>query len=610
MAEPEAEPHTRSAKPRTRSPGKLIGLLKPYRHLIGLLLVLAALSNGLNLLLPRLIQQGIDSYLHQHPVVLASDYLLNLSWPFLAVSLLIFVCAYLQSLVQTWAAERVGRDLRQQLANQMSEQSFPKIQELTPAKLLTFLTSDIEAIKLFVSMAIPSIASSLILIFGASTLLLLTHWLLALAVLLTLPMIGTLFFRVFSRVRVLFSKSQEAIDRLNRVINESILGSALIRVLNTQHLENEKFLAANAAARDNGLLILRQFAGLIPWVTFIAGLGTLILLVLGGRFVIEGHLSLGQFTAFNAYLGLLIFPVLILGFMSNLIARASASYGRISALLHTVVPPHAGSNASLLRGEILAEGLSISLGQKPVLCDLSFRVAAGSRTAIIGPTAAGKSTLLYLLAGLLPPDEGMIRIDARPLESYSKEALHRQVGFVFQDSALFNMSLRENIAFNQEVSAADLEKALATSELSAFVSGLPQGLETIVSERGLSLSGGQKQRIILARALALNPRILLLDDFTARVDTLTERRILANIAANYPDLTLISVTQKIAAVEPYEQILLLMEGELLASGTHAGLMSSSPEYVQIYQSQRSTQVYEQTEVQSQQQEPVHELRPE
>ncbi|HEY9842652.1 MAG TPA: ABC transporter ATP-binding protein, partial [Candidatus Obscuribacterales bacterium] len=191
-----------------------------------------------------------------------------------------------------------------------------------------------------------------------------------------------------------------------------------------------------------------------------------------------------------------------------------------------------------------------------------------------------------------------------------KEALHRQVGFVFQDSALFNMSLRENIAFNQEVSAADLEKALATSELSAFVSGLPQGLETIVSERGLSLSGGQKQRIILARALALNPRILLLDDFTARVDTLTERRILANIAANYPDLTLISVTQKIAAVEPYEQILLLMEGELLASGTHAGLMSSSPEYVQIYQSQRSTQVYEQTEVQSQQQEPVHELRPE
>ncbi|HEY9839001.1 MAG TPA: ABC transporter ATP-binding protein [Candidatus Obscuribacterales bacterium] len=606
MAEPEAEPHTRSAKPRTRSPGKLIGLLKPYRHLIGLLLVLAALSNGLNLLLPRLIQQGIDSYLHQHPVVLASDYLLNLSWPFLAVSLLIFVCAYLQSLVQTWAAERVGRDLRQQLANQMSEQSFPKIQELTPAKLLTFLTSDIEAIKLFVSMAIPSIASSLILIFGASTLLLLTHWLLALAVLLTLPMIGTLFFRVFSRVRVLFSKSQEAIDRLNRVINESILGSALIRVLNTQHLENEKFLAANAAARDNGLLILRQFAGLIPWVTFIAGLGTLILLVLGGRFVIEGHLSLGQFTAFNAYLGLLIFPVLILGFMSNLIARASASYGRISALLHTVVPPHAGSDASLLRGEIVAEGLSISLGQKPVLCDVSFRVAAGSRTAIIGPTAAGKSTLLYLLAGLLPPDEGRIRIDARPLESYSKEALHRQVGFVFQDSALFNMSLRENIAFNQEVSAAELEKALATSELSAFVSGLPQGIETIVSERGLSLSGGQKQRIILARALALNPRILLLDDFTARVDTLTERRILANIAANYPDLTLISVTQKIAAVEPYEQILLLMEGELLASGNHAELMSSSPEYVQIYQSQRSTQVYEQT----QEQEPVHELRPE
>ena len=578
------------AESRGRFSGQLLGLLGPYRHLIGLMLVLATLANGLNLLLPRLIQQGIDGYLHSADLSQAS--LVALSGPYLAVALLIFVSAYAQSLVQTWAAERVGRDLRQQLADQISRQSFPAIQALTPAKLLTFLTSDIESIKLFVSMAIPSIASSLILILGASTLLLLTHWQLALAVLVTLPMLGWLFFSVFSRVRVLFQKSQQAIDWLNRVINESILGAALIRVLNTQGLENEKFRGANAAARDNGLLILRQFAGLIPWVTFIAGLGSLIVLVLGGRFVIDGHLSLGQFTAFNAYLGLLIFPILILGFMSNLIARSSASYARISALLNTPVPPPTGTEVGTLRGEIEVQGLSLAIHGKPVLKDIHFRVAAGSRTAIIGPTAAGKSSLLYLLAGLLVPDSGEILIDGLPLERYSKEALHRQVGFVFQDSALFNISLRENIAFNQAVSEADLQRALATAELSSFVAGLPQGLDTIVSERGLSLSGGQKQRIILARALALNPQILLLDDFTARVDTLTERRILANIASAYPALTLISVTQKIAAVAVYEQILLLMEGELLAGGTHAELISRSPEYVQIYQSQRSTQVYE------------------
>jgi ATP-binding cassette subfamily B protein len=157
---------------------------------------------------------------------------------------------------------------------------------------------------------------------------------------------------------------------------------------------------------------------------------------------------------------------------------------------------------------------------------------------------------------------------------------------------MFNLTLRENIAFSKTVRDEDLEKAIDTSELKEFVGTLPQGLDTIVSERGTSLSGGQKQRIMLARALALNPRVLLLDDFTARVDTATERKILDNVHRNYPGLTLLSVTQKIAPVEQYDQIVLLMEGEILASGTHAELMDTCPEYVQIYDSQRSTQHYE------------------
>ena len=157
---------------------------------------------------------------------------------------------------------------------------------------------------------------------------------------------------------------------------------------------------------------------------------------------------------------------------------------------------------------------------------------------------------------------------------------------------MFNLTLRENIGFSKTVRNEDLATAIATAELTDFVASLPQGLDTIVSERGTSLSGGQKQRIMLARALALNPRVLLLDDFTARVDTATERKILDNVQTNYPTLTLLSVTQKIAPVEHYDQIVLLMEGEVLASGTHAELMDSCPEYVQIYDSQRSTQQYE------------------
>jgi ATP-binding cassette subfamily B protein len=229
----------------------------------------------------------------------------------------------------------------------------------------------------------------------------------------------------------------------------------------------------------------------------------------------------------------------------------------------------------------------------PVLKNVNFTIEAGSQTAIIGPTAAGKTQLLYLMTCLLKSHSGDILFDGVNLNDYRKENFQHQIGFVFQDSVIFNLSLRENIAFNKNATDELLNKAIETAELSDFIQSLPQGLDTLVSERGNSLSGGQKQRIMLARALALNPKILLLDDFTARVDTQTEQKILANVKANYPDITLISVTQKIEPIQNYSQILLLEEGEILASGTHNELMEKSTEYVQIFNSQRSTNVYEQ-----------------
>jgi ATP-binding cassette subfamily B protein len=192
----------------------------------------------------------------------------------------------------------------------------------------------------------------------------------------------------------------------------------------------------------------------------------------------------------------------------------------------------------------------------------------------------------------MEPDSGKVSFDGIPMDEIHKSTFRYQVGFVFQDSIIFNLSLRDNIAFNAKVDEAMMHKAIRAAELQEFVDSLPDGLDTLISERGSNLSGGQKQRLMLARALALEPRILLLDDFTARVDTLTERKILENIRQFYPGITLVSVTQKIAPVMEYDRILLLEEGELLASGTHAELMKSSPEYVQIFNSQRSTNHYE------------------
>lgn len=567
----------------------LFSLLKPYRLLIGVLVVLTVLGNALNLTLPKIIAAGIDSFAGQHYVL--SNTLLE----FLSVSIGIFVLAYLQAIVQTYASERVARDLRRDLANAISTKQYSYVEQITPSKLLTNLTSDIDAVKTFVSQAIASIISSLFIIIGASVLLLLINWKLALAVLMVIPFIAFTFFFVLSRVRKLFKRSQEAIDWLNKVVNESILGSALIRLLNSQSLEYEKFLKASTEAREIGMSILRMFAVLIPVITFATNMATLIIVLLGGYFVIDGTMTLGDFTAFTSYLAILIFPILIIGFMSNVIAQATASYARVREVMDAIEEPPTGTNKDDIRGDVASKDITVHYGDKDVLKSVSFAAKAGTKTAIIGPTAAGKTQLLYVLVGLQKPTSGSVAYDERPIDDYDRKSLHQQIGFVFQDSVLFNLTVRENIAFSNTVKDEDLEKAIETAELHDFIHALPDKLDTIVSERGTSLSGGQKQRIMLARALALNPKVLLLDDFTARVDQNTERKILANMARNYPGLTLISVTQKIAPIEKYDQIVLLMEGEILAVGTHEELMHQSPEYVQIYNSQKSTSNYEKTE---------------
>ena len=561
-------------------------LLAPYKGMVILLVVFALISNAANLIIPKIISKGIDSFSE-------GNYDLKIIIiEFLVATFIIFIFAYLQAVVQTYASERVAFDLRKKLSDKISRQSFSFIQKANPSKLLTNLTSDMDSVKMFVSQAVASIASSVFIIIGACILLLTINWKLALPVIAIIPIIGITFFMVLKKVKVLFTRTREVIDWLNKVINESVLGSAIIRVINSQQSEYQKFMNANTEAKNLGISILTLFAMLIPLVTFVANLATLAILAFGGHLVINGDLSLGDFAAFNSYVAILIFPIMVIGFMSNLIAQATASYQRIDHVIKTPETAEKGTLEATLNGDINVDKVTVFYDDKPALKDVSFTVQAGSRTAIIGPTAAGKSQLLYLLTGLIKPNSGAVFFDGKKIDDIKKDSFHEQIGFVFQDSVIFNISLRENIAFSDTVTNESLEKAISTAELKEFIDSLPQGLNTIVSERGTSLSGGQKQRIMLARALALDPKILLLDDFTARVDPQTEQRILANVMNNYPDLTLISVTQKIAPVKDYEQIVLLMEGEVVATGQHKALKTSCPEYIQIFNSQLSTSHYE------------------
>ena len=476
---------------------KLSSLLKPYMRMIVLLIIFALVGNGFNLVIPKIISRGIDSFT-------GGNYQFRtIAIDFLSATLIIFIFTYLQSIVQTYTSERVARDLRKRLSDKISRQSYSYIQKTNPSTLLTNLTSDIDSVKMFVAQAVASIASSLFIIIGTSILLLTINWRLALTVIAIIPIIGGTFALVLKKVRALFKKSREVIDWLNKVINESILGAAIIRVINSQQSEYQKFLAANSEAKDVGISILTLFATLIPIITLVANLAVLSVLALGGHFVINGSMTLGEFAAFNSYITILIFPIIVIGFMSNVIAQASASYMRIDRVLRAPETAETGTIDEPIKGNIKLEDVSVFYGTKPALKNVSFTVNAGTQTAIIGPTAAGKSQLLYLLTGLIKPNSGIVKLDSRNLYDYNRKTFHSQTGIVFQDSILFNLSLRENIAFNNVVTDDSLEKAIETAELKDFVDTLPGKLDTIVSERGTSLSGGQKQRIMLARALAL-----------------------------------------------------------------------------------------------------------
>ena len=576
----------KKSEAKTGQKAGLFGVLKPYKGIVIVLIIMALAGSSINLLIPKIIARSIDAFstnrFNAGTVVTE----------FLVAAAGIFIFTFLQGILQTLTAERVAKDIRNKIADKLSRQRYSFILRSNPAKLLTNMTSDMDSVKMFVSQAFVTIISSLFVIVGASVLLIMINVKLALAVLIIVPIIAISFFIVFRKVRDIFKKSREVIDALNRIINESILGSALIRVLNSQQVENQKFLEKNIESRELGLSVVRLFSVLVPIIMFVSNLAVVTILALGGHFVVTGSLTLGNFAAFNSYIVMLIFPVMMIGFMSNIIASATASYGRIQQVLDAPPPEESGTIDSDIGGEILLKNVSLNYGEKPILKNISFNIKAGSKTAIIGPTAAGKSQLLYLLANIISPDSGGIEFDGISIEEYTREVFHKQVGFVFQDSVIFNMSLRENIAFSDKVTEESLNKAIETAELADFIESLPGKLDTIVSERGTSLSGGQKQRVMLARALALNPRILLLDDFTSRIDRKTENKILCNIENNYPGLTLLSVTQKIAPVKHFDLIILLMEGEIIASGKHKDLLVSSPEYNQIYGSQKSTHHYE------------------
>lgn len=563
--------------------------LKNYKSQIFVVAALSIFVNILGVVFPRLtsksINLGIESLFNPKVQGELDKYIFILIF----VSTVILLGTLINTVVSNFLAEKIAFGLRNDFIKKISNQSYRYIEDVSTAKILTNITSDIDAVKGFVTQGVIIIFSSIVLLIGSTISLLTINWQLAIPVLMLVPLLFVAFAIIFSKLSIYFVKAQEIIDSLNQTINETIIGASLIRVLNSKKFENEKFKKTNTESKEIGIKIVKGFAILVPLITVLANISTLIVLSFGGIQIIDGKLNPGDYTAFFTYVGIFITPIIMLGFLSTIFTRAFASYNRIYQIISDKNTETPGKISDKISGGIDIQDVSLVINKQNILKNVNFSIKPGSRNAIIGPTGSGKTQIFNLLTRLTSPTKGNVIVDGKNLQDYKQEDLYKQIGLVFQDSVLFNTTIRENIAFADNVLESDLNKAIETAELKGFIDTLENGLETKVSERGASLSGGQKQRLTLARALTLNPKILLLDDFTARVDIRTEKQIFENLAKNYPDTTIISITQKIEPIKEYDQIILIMEGELVAIGKHDELLEKSFEYQQIFNSQQSVE---------------------
>lgn len=561
--------------------------LKPYIGWTVLLTLFIFLSNGANLLIPRILGESIDNFSQNKDLYKLSPDI----WLLAVIAIFVVLISLVQTIISVYIAERVAKDLRDSLIKKVLSQPISFIEEKDSSELFTNITSDVEQVKDIISQGFASIFSALIILIGSVGLLFTINVRLAMIAIISLPIIITVFAFVFKNIFKLFRDSQEILSKINKVINESVIGAMLIRVLNSHYYENSKFDNINKQGRDVGFKIINVFASLIPTINLVSNFAIVTIIWFGGRQVMVEDLTLGEFSAFISYFNLLITPIFILGFVSNFISRGFVSLSRIQAVLDSPeIPKQPKKNLirNTVKGKITFDQVSYEIKGKVLLKDISFSINSQTKNAIIGPTGSGKSLMLALITGLIQPTSGQILIDDIPLNKWDSDYIFKNMGLVFQESILFNASLRENIVFNNKISEVDYQKALKTSNVTEITQSLPDGGNTKISERGTNLSGGQKQRIMLARALVRNPNILLLDDFTARVDIRTEKEIISSLSKNYPDLTLISITQKIEPIQEYDQIIVIMEGELLATGKHKQLLQSSIEYAQIWQSQQTT----------------------
>lgn len=499
------------------------------------------------------------------------------------------------SFSQAFNAERVSQsvayDFRNDLFAKISRLSFSYHDKNQTGQLMVRATDDVEKVRLFIGQGLLMTLQAFVLLIGAIIVLWFTNHALTLVVLPILP-IALAVFLVFGQIsQPLFAEVQRRISRLNTILQENMAGLKVVKAFAREPHEEQRFDQAADALLRQQLKVSRTFSFLFPLIFLIMNLGQAAILYFGGTQIVQGTLTLGEWQKFSLYLIYVFFPLGQLGFIINLMSQASASAQRIFEILDTrneVENKPGAIEVNDVKGDVKFDNVTFRYfkGGEAVLDHVSFESKAGETVALLGATGSGKTTIINLIPRFYDVSEGRVLIDGRDVREVTLESLRAHIGIVLQETTLFSGTIRDNIAFGKP-DATD-EQIVAVAKAAAaheFIMEFPQGYDTPVGERGSTLSGGQKQRIAIARALLLNPRILILDDSTSSVDLATEYRIQQALDKLMRGRTSFVIAQRISTVLNADQILVLDKGRIVARGTHEELLESSEIYSEIYSSQ-------------------------
>jgi len=566
---------------------RALSYLKNYLLLaVGTFLCLIV-GNGARLIIPRLTQMIIDEGIiagQLNVVIWAAVGMVGLA---IAGSLF----SFLQGVLAARIAQGIAYDLRNQLYAKIQSLSFSYHDRARTGQLLTRATSDVDMVRMFVGMGFIQLVSAVLMMVGSIILLFVTDWQLALIMLVLVPLTFGVFGLFASKARPLFMKIQQRLADLNTVLQENLAGVRVVKAFARELYESQRYAEANQNLFDLNLVVGRMFAMAMPFIFLIANLALLAVYWIGGYQAIAGNLSVGRLVAFANYMMMAFFPMLMLGMIMAMISQAGASAERVFEILDAksqVIEKPDAVELSHDQQRVTFENVGFRYfgGGEEVLQDISFVAEPGQTVALLGATGSGKSTIVALIPRFYDATEGQVVIGSHDVRDVTLDSLRRQIGIVLQETTLFSGTIRENIAFGRpDAPFEEIVAAAKAAEAHDFIASFPDEYDTQVGERGTTLSGGQKQRIAIARALLLDPRILILDDATSSVDYETEYRIQQALERLMEGRTSFVIAQRIATVLNADQILVLEQGEIVGRGTHEELLETSSIYAEIYYSQ-------------------------